>query len=179
MIKQADKPSLLSQIFHYVFRSYNPFTSAGQLNMPVRIVLYPTYGYYLNSEQFQALTSTLNDCGEQEFFISEVEAEPDPFVTSYHWVCKSPSFSEYMNLSLSTENALYSANGLWGILVSHEDHALLVCQPNFARFFQAHYSHWKQDLEKFVQNWQQNEKELGSDIRWLEEFLNHLSPPIE
>jgi hypothetical protein len=178
MIKRVTETTLLNQAFYRVFRSTDPFAPAGRLEMPIRIVLYPTYGYHLNADQFQALADTLSDCGEPDFFMSLIEVEPDPFATEYNWVCEVPSLSEYMDLPLPAENGLYSMNGLWGILVSHEDHALLVCHSLFWHAFQQRYPNWKQDQEKFIQAWYRNEKELGSDVQWLREFLAHLSQSV-
>lgn len=182
MIKQTNDTARLREAFYRVFRSRDPFSAAGHEELPVRVVLYPTYGYYLETQQFQALIGALHDCGEREFFISMVEAEPEPrnwdSKEFTHWVCEKPTLEEYMSIGVFIENALYSPSGSWGILLSHEDHALLVCQPSFWDAFQSRYPNWRQDLEQFIELWRFHEKERDVDVGWLEPLLDHLTPTL-
>ncbi|MBI1762687.1 MAG: hypothetical protein HYR56_14730 [Acidobacteria bacterium] len=175
MLTKATDIAKMREAFYASFCSRNPFEPSGNLDMPHRIILYPTYGYHLAENQFQAVVEASLACGEESFLISEVEYQPDPFVTGQHWVCKGLTFDEYLNLPLSVENALYSLNGEWGILVSHEDHALLVSRFSFWEHFQRKYPQWKDDHEKFIEFWRQNVREYGSDVGWLKIFLAHLS----
>lgn len=178
MIKSITDTTRLHEAYHRVFRSRDPFTPAGQPEMPVRVILFPTDNYRLTAEQFRALTNTLLDCGEREFFVSEIEVEPDPFDAGDHWICEEPSFSEYTDLLIVIENALYSSSGSWGILLSHELHALLVCRQSFWDAFKKRYPNWKRDQDEFIESWQYNEKELGSDVKWLKPFLAHLTQTV-
>jgi hypothetical protein len=180
MIKRVTDTRLLSQAFDHIFKTLDPFTQAAQPDVPVRRVLYPTFGYHLDANQYEALTGALFDCGEQEFFISIVEYElkyNGPFTAGDHWICESPSYTEYTNLPLVLENALYSINGLWGILVSHENHALMACHTSFWDVFQKYYPDWEQDQKRFVEYWKYNQNAYGSDISWLQDFLDSLTPP--
>ena len=179
MIKRATDTGLLSQAFDHIFKTLDPFAPAAQPDVPIRRVLYPTFNYHLDANQYKAMIRALLDCGEQEFFISIVEHElkyNDPFTAGEHWICESSSYTEYTDLPLVLENALYSTNGLWGILVSHESHALLACHPSFWGVFQKHYPDWEQDQRRFVEYWQCNQKVYGSDISWLQDFLDSLMP---
>lgn len=183
MIKPATDIERLREVFYRVFKSRDPFSPAGREEFPVRVMLYPTYGYYLETEQFRALIGAVHESGEREFFISLVEAETDPFSFQSwgpgwdsHWVCQEPTLEEYMKTILPVENAIYSSSGSWGILVSHEDHALLVCHPTFWDAFQRLYPNWRQDLEQFIELWHYHERERGIDVGWLKPFLDHLVP---
>ncbi len=152
MIKSIIDTTLLREAYQRVFRLRDPFTPAGQPEMPVKVVLFPTDNYHLTAEQFRALTGALLDCGEREFFISEIEVEPDPFDTGDHWVCEEPSFSEYTNLLIVIENALYSSSGSWGILLSHELHALLARHPSFQDAPKKRYQNWKKDQNELLES---------------------------
>lgn len=183
MIKPATDIRQLREAFYKVFKSQSPFTPAGQEEFHVRMVLYPTNVYYLKVKQFQALMGAVYESGEREFFISLVETETDPFSSQSwntewysHWMCEAPTFEEYMNVDLPIENAIYSVNGSWGVLVSHECHALLVCKPSFWDAFQSQYPDWRQDKEQFIELWHFHEKERGVDISWLQPLLTHLTP---
>lgn len=177
MIKHTSATGELRKAFYRVFKSRNAFSAAGREEFPVRVVLYPTYGYYLEANQFRALVSALHEYDEEKFFISMIEAEPEPRNWGQeftHWECENPTLDEYMNLELFLENSIYSSSGSWGILVSHEDHALLVCQHPFWSIFEKYYPAWKQDLEQFNERWQRLKMEKGIDVEWLKPLLSHL-----
>lgn len=177
MIKRATDIKELRQAFYSVFKSRDPFEPAWQVDLPIKIVLFPTDSYHLTFGQFQALIGALLSCGERKFFISEIEGESDPFDTGYHWVCEEPNFTEYTNLTVGIENSIYSLSCSWGILLSQELHALLVCDYSFWNAFQKQYPNWGQDREEFIKYWSDNEKAYGSDISWLQDFLDSLRPP--
>lgn len=183
MIEPTTNTKRLREAFYRIFKSRDPFEPTSQEAFPLRVVLYPTDVYYLTGEQFGALMGALHDCGEREFFVSMVESEPEArnwnTDENRHWVCKEPSFDEYMNIELFLENAIYSSSGSWGILISHEHHALLVCHSSFWKAFQKRYPNWEQDQIEFINNWYTNEKETGCDIGWLNPFLAHLKPNFQ
>lgn len=183
MIKSANDLERLRKAFYCVFHSRNPFSPAGGEELMTKTILYETDLYYLNFEQFQALIGAVRASGEQEFFISMVETEADPFSLntwneneSAHWICEEPvRFEEYRGLNLFIENAIYSSNGTWGFLLSHEFHALLVCQPQFWDAFRAQYPNWQRDLKDFAENWRHFERERGVATKWLQPLLDHLT----
>lgn len=180
MIRPATDTKRLKTIFYQVFKSRDPFSPAGWEKFPIRVLLYETDLYALEPGQFQALVEAAHENGEEKFFISMLEAEPEArnwegneFI---HWECERPTVEEYQSLELFLENAIYSENGTWGVLLSHECHGLLVCNQEFWGVFRSHYPNWEKDLESFVHYWRGLEKERGTDIEWLQSFLDHLSP---
>jgi hypothetical protein len=182
MIKPTTNLDQLRTAFYSVFKSSNPFAPVGQERMSIKAIIYPTNVYYLESDQFQALIKTLIDFGEDEFFISLTELESDPFETTTlntgedkHWICQTSTFDEYINIELFVENAIYSSKGTWGILLSHESHALFVCTQPFWKVFQKQYPSWKGDLRQFIDLWHTYHKERGINIDWLQPLLNHLT----
>jgi hypothetical protein len=179
MISTAIDIARLREVFFRIFNSRNPFEPAGQEDFAVRAILFPTDVYYLDSSQFQALMGAMRDCGENFFFLSMVESEPDSrnwaVDESIHWLCEEPTYEEYRNVDIYIENALYSSDGKWGILISHEQHALLVCYPSFWDAFRSQYPSWENDKDKFIESWHLNEKETGCNIEWLNPFLAHLT----
>lgn len=182
MIRRVTETKVLSQAYNRIFKSLNPFSPAVQIEVPVRRVLYPTYGYHLDANQYQALTKALIDCGEKEFYISILEYERKyngPFTEGDHWVCELSNYLEYAELPIVLENALYSTNGMWGILISHELHALLACHPRFWEAFRKYYPNWKQDQDRFVEEWKYNHNTYGSDISWLDDFLDSLTDTMQ
>jgi hypothetical protein len=181
MIQPFDDIGLMKECFYRVFKSHDPFEPAGRDDMPIKTVLFMTDSYHLEQRQFYALANTLRDCGESDFFVTETEGVADPFGSPNSkrgsWHCVSPSFAEYTQIPTGIENAVYSKDGSWGILLSHELHGLLVCRHQFWDTFQKWYPLWKYDVKEFIEFWRANEKENSVEHKWLGPFLTHLSPP--
>ena len=172
MIEPVLSGRSLEQIYYSIFRSTDPFGDAGQSTFPIKAVIYPTYGYHLTERQFKALKEANDITGGKEFFISQVEHEPaNPFVVGEHWKCVNPSFSDYNEISIALENAIYSVDGSWGALVSHEDHALIVSKMDFWKAFKDIYTDWREDYILFLNNWKQSKE----DSSWQDNFLKSLT----
>jgi hypothetical protein len=62
----------------------------------------------------------------------------------------------------------------WGILISHEDHALVVSDDRFWGGFSRAYPTWGDDREQFVATWREYGRS-GVDVAWLGPFLDHLT----
>jgi hypothetical protein len=183
MISSTSRVKDLRDAFYRLFKSTDPFQAVAQDDLPTRVVLFPTAGYHLADDQFQALQATLKDLNEPEFFISEIEGPTGLFDVNSpwkrgHWECVNPKFEEYAELPIGIENALYSGRGTWGILISHEDHGLLVCQQSFWEIFRRRYTGWEEDVKMFVEYWNDLKHETGLTLEWLAPFLSHLSPSV-
>lgn len=141
--------------------------------------MYPTSVYYLEAEQFLDLMAALRERGEQEFYISMIESEPEQRVwgtsEKSHWLCRTPTLEEYEKLDLFIENALYSVNGSWGVLISHEHYALLVCDSELWESFQKYYPAWQKDYTEFIDYWKEVESGGVKVSQWLNPFLAHLT----
>jgi hypothetical protein len=177
MIERITDTTGLRSLFYSVFDSRSPFVAAGRPEFPVRAVLYPTWSYHLDERQFQAFKAALDAKGEDAFIYSTVEGEPEERVWTgawEHWRCSDLTLDEYWHTGIPIESAHYSARGEWGILLSHEDHALLVCDHRFWDAFRRFYPTWRDDRTDFVALWREHERN-GVDISWLQPFLDHLT----
>lgn len=154
-----------------IFQSTDPFADAGRDAFPVKAVLYPTKGYHLNESQFTALLKACAEIGEKEFFVSQIEADSEAELPKdWNWRCVSPTYEEYYELPLVIENAHYSKNGTWGILVSHESHGLLVSTEDFWDAFKSTYTNWDDDYRNFEEYWKDIERR-----DWYGKFINSLT----
>lgn len=173
IIPILEKRNELKKIYNKVFDSYDPFAPAVSTMFSVKAVLFPTDSYHLTLEQFGALIHALSIQRENEFYISEIEYSLDPFIKGEHWFCSQLRFEEYTNLPIGVENAVYSTNGNWGIVLSHELHALLVCHKPFWDAFRKKYTNWKNDKIEFLNYWDGIKSE-GVNINWLPDFLDNI-----
>jgi hypothetical protein len=149
--------------------------------MKVKAILYPTEGFHLDKGQFHALTMALADVGESRFYMSITESPSGPFLdlpgtnSAENWILEEPTFEEYKDLDPCLENAIYSAKGDWGILLSHELHGLFVSSTTVWSGFANYYPKWKQDLQAFTALWNRYHIERNVDIAWLYPLLRHVN----
>jgi len=169
-ILETDDLSAIRTSWEGVFRSNDPFAWPFQPEFAVGRIFYPTDGYHLTDRQFLAVSSALNRTGETGFFVSVVESEELSFLERKwgHWACDSPSYEEYMQLPLTLENAIYSIEGRWGVLISHEMHALVAGATDFMASLNERYQRWSDDLRLLREAWAEN-----PNAGWLEPTIGH------
>lgn len=161
--------------FDQLFKGHDPFAEVFTEKLPSRLILCPTDGYFLTEEQYQALIRTMEILGESSFFISEVEGEPDVFTNPGHWlITADTSYEAYYQLPIYLEKSLYSEAGHWGIIVSHEEHALFGGSHDATRLFKDHLLNWEDGRSQFIQKWEYNAKAYGSDAGWIPGLLSHI-----
>ncbi|WP_427340833.1 hypothetical protein [Caloranaerobacter sp. DY30410] len=161
----------LEQVFNGIFQSKDPFGEMFQEKMENRMILCPTEGYYLTKKQFSALIDTLESMENQEIVITVTETEEKKF-----WVCNNRlNYSEYLQLPLYLENAIYSSKGEWGILVSHEEHAVVGGIIQFMSKFKNMYSEWEEDIKNFKEMWKYNHNKYKADLEWMNRFKKHMN----
>lgn len=140
-------------------------------------VVYPTDGLHLTRTQYEALTSALGTIGETGFFISAVESDGLEFQRRPwgHWWSEQASYEEYCALDLTLENALYSRHGRWGVLISHEMHAVVGGTIEFVRALTESRTDWLEDLRMLNKEWSGNPK--AEWLQSLPKFANRVDRP--
>ncbi|OMD34715.1 hypothetical protein BSK56_33480 [Paenibacillus borealis] len=172
----------LERNFVKVFKNNDPFANCFTDNIQAKLLLFPTDGYYLQEEQFYVLRQAISHFGEDDFFISEIEG--DSFSKSLssgsyehsHWVgATSSTFDDYTDIPIVIENAIYSTCGNWGVIISHEGHAVLGGNAELIEQVQSLYPEHVTCKQKFIEYWEYNRREYNSNINWVNEFLNQFS----
>lgn len=165
--------SAIRSAWEQVFCSNDPFVWPFRPRFMSGRIFYPTDGYHLTKLQFQAVGEALKQTGETGFFLSVVESEGLSFLDRGwgHWVCESPSYEEYTQMPLTLENAIYSREGRWGVLISHEMHAVIAGSAEFMAALSGQYREWSNDLRLLRQAWSGN-----PNAGWLELVLSRTAP---
>lgn len=167
--------SWLKRIYEKVFLNYDPYEPIVNVHsVSARVVLFPTDSYHLTDSQFRALKASIESREEKRFYTSEIGWAADSFQKGYHYLCFRPSFDNYTSLPIGVENALYGADGAWGLLISDELHALLACDENFLEVFRRNYPQLENDKEEFYSYWQSLAERHGADVDWLDTFTQNL-----
>jgi len=155
------------------FRSNDPFSWPFGEDMEMGRIFYPTDSFHLTRPQYSALLASIHGIGEAGFYMSVVESEGLVFLERSwgHWTCDMPSYEEYSAIDLCLESALYSRNGNWGILISHEMHAIIGGSKSFIGALDKKYLDWAEDLLQFEDYW------FGNPNRdWVDSILSRVTP---
>ncbi len=177
-----DNVSHLKKIFSKVFSKNDPFDKMFVPSISSKILLYPTNGYHLSEKQFLALTTTMKILGEPSFYLSEIEGNPFEKINTHsihtyqHFeVNIETSYVEYERKNIVLENALYSAQGEWGIIISHEEHAVLGGHKQFIDTFKKLYPDFINDQAKFIKTIEYWSERSKTNMRWLPEFMKYIN----
>ena len=169
LITRETDRGLLRRTWASVFASTDPFTVPFTETIEAYVVFHPTDGYHLTRSQYEVLLAAARDVGDGHFFVSVVEYEPDFISEQDHWRCSFPSYDDYLRLPLVLENAIYSAQSQWGVLVSHEDHALVGGSREFMRHIHDSYPDWREDISRLRSTWVSQR-----NAEWVKEVVGRI-----
>jgi len=157
-----------------VFKSKDPFSYPFAPGVEASMVFYPTYGYCLEPPQYDAVVAAARAMGDEAFLLSIVECQEDWVARGIergeHRLCGFPSHQEYQSIGLPLESSMYSPKGKWGVLFSHEDHALVGGSGQFIAAVKARYPRWGDDLANLVAIWENHRN--GS---WVAEVQSRIT----
>lgn len=167
--------------FHAVFRSADAFDEPFQPTTEKRAILYPV-AYHLDQAEYASLAAASSAVGESEAFFSAIEGYRDgDFDEHDHWRVGLHSYP-YEQLRHSgwfplMESAIYSTTGSWGLLISHEQHAMVGGTAAFMDSLLVAMPGLEIQVTEFLVTWKDNRDRLGSDVTWLPELLEHVYGP--
>lgn len=162
--------------FERIFVSENPFECAFASAIEVRMILFPAH-YTMESSLAKAVIKEMARRKENAFYFSILERpKADEQDRPYHWEIPANQLEEYRSLGYPfvLENAIYATDGAWGIMFSHEHHALLGGAADFVQAVTKTLPQPGKQIEKFVEAWKHNHDRFGSDLEWLPRLLQHV-----
>lgn len=167
------------EAFTTLFKSPDPFDESFQANTSIRKILYPTE-YELSEEQYAAIASAAIALGESTAFITQTEGHKkgSGFEDWDHWQIDLRDYPYPAMRDLEwcplMESSIYSSNAIWGLIISHEQHAVIGGSLNFFEMFRTNLPDWESQTQEFLSLWKYNRDRLGSDVEWLPKFLAHV-----
>lgn len=157
-----------------IFASVDPFEGDFTSSVESKLLLYPTEGYMLTSAQFDAIRFAAVQRGAPLAFLSITELIPDlsfDSIDTWQLDLNDVSYSDYRGLRDSgpvvLENAIYSADGLWGVSISQDFHAIVGGSDGFIHAFSNAAPDELNGVEGFLQAWRRNRDDIGSDLSWI------------
>lgn len=163
-------------VFEAVFRTADPFGLPFQDEVEARDLLYPV-GFRLDEDEFRAVAEAAGKLGEGRAFLSEVEGSSGSrWAARNHWeidlgVYPYPQLASEGFIDIM-ESAIYSTAGTWGLLISHEQHAVAGGSPLFVSSLREQLA--RDHLGDFLSFWRENLERFQSDLSWLAPLLEHL-----
>lgn len=184
MVRKLVTPGEIRQAeiaFDRVYQSADPFDSPFRDDWPDRALLFPA-PRDLSDEQWSAVTAAAHIIHERKAYFSEIESYKGAnFEHHLHWRINLSESN--INLLLHqqgwsgiSESALYSVNGLWGALTSHELHAVIAGQPEFMAALGKELD-LDAELDEFLRYWQSAHHDWKARIGWIPGLLNHIYGP--
>lgn len=188
MIRELSKTSFdrIKESYFKIFSGNNPFENCFKKEIEKVSLIYPVNGYKLTEDQYSALIQTISNTSvDEEVFVSEIEAEslgdvfkPNNNIIKYelkHWTFDlSTTYDEYIDMDIYIENAIYSSKGNWGIMISHEEHAVIGGGAEFLDNFRTKYAEFDNSFESFKEHWEYNRKNYYSKLEWYDNLIKSL-----
>jgi hypothetical protein len=180
MVSKNENMIKLKKYYKEIFLNNDPFGKVFNDFIEKKVLLFPTEGFYLSKKQYEILLNTLKIFLEQEIYISEIEIGDASFESSEgysfnHNIIKvDTSYEDYLKLPIFLENIMYSSSKTWGVIISHENHAVLGGSEELISKFSERYN-CNEDKKKFLKYWNYNKKRYNSNLSWQKDFLLNLN----
>lgn len=149
-----------------VFATCDPFVDPFAEPVADAVLIYPTKVYCLTEQQYTAIQAAIEAIGDDAFYFSYCEGDRT-FDQTRHLRCERATYQEYQNVAtLMLEHALYGPDASWGLLISHEEHAIMGGTGAFISTFIREYGSPAKDLQKLQSAWAGN-----PNGQWLTDLL--------
>jgi hypothetical protein len=176
-LNQVEWHAELRKGFECVFRDADPFEAPLRHSVMHRALLYPV-PYLLERDQFDSVIEAARKEGDDSFCVSITEGADTLAGRSerIHWIFDYWEYEEYRDLQIAgvLENAVYSPNGKWGMLVSQEQHAIVGGSASFIRSLSNSFPNYGESASAFTVFWNDLHRRAGIDVGWLRPVLAHV-----
>lgn len=163
-------------VFDRVFVTENPFDPPFAIAIEARMILFPVH-YVMERALARAIKKASSRLNETSFYLSVLERpKAEEQDRPYHWLIPFTHLEEYRELGYPfvLENAIYSNCWTWGVMFSHERHAVLGGSAEFVQAIVEMLPDLVNQVEKFIAAWKQNHTRFGSNLDWLPGLLMHV-----
>lgn len=165
-------------ILRRVFVREDPWDEPFAPDVEERRLLYPV-SYVPDSALLDAIAFAALETGDSGLYWSVMERPESKMQDrTYHWYIPFEEIKVYESFTepYVLENVLYSPRGQWGIMTSHENHALL---GGTTAFFEAMrrvapgFDDVKQ-VQAFLSDWKDNRTRYGAELSWIPRLLRNV-----
>ncbi len=191
-ILERKQLSYLKTLVEATFKTVDPFGTKGDIfpeSFTDKLILCPVNGYRLEEKQFRALIQACKSFNCDRIFFSEVEGfniieldENDiegKYLNHYYKMDITNQnidnlYDEYLKMELILENAIYTETGNFGVLVSHEEHAVLGGKKDLIDKFKEFYPEWVSERLNFKEMWEYYSKSNKVVESWYGKLIRYI-----
>ena len=172
-------------ILRQVFVNDDPFEFPFSPNIQGRRIIFPHQGK-IERPLIEAIVNAASNLGDTGCYFTQLWPSPDrvnhcyislsEFLDTYSAPPGSPKLiSLQTNMEILSENVLYSAQGTWGVMLSHEYHGMLGGPPEFIEEIRRDIPDLDQQVYLFLNRFQ-SFKAAGMKLtlEWLPGLLTHV-----
>lgn len=157
-----------------IFVNDDPYDTPFAPDVESRLILF-RYEYEMEQPLLDAVINTASKSGDDGFYVSiqgySKATEPNQ---PYHWYVAFSEIAAYQSRVEPVTTMIYSPNGLWGILGSHESHGLMGGSKSFIEAVKLRIPDIDQQVFAFIETWKNYAKDYGTNIGWLPQLLTHV-----
>jgi hypothetical protein len=167
---QVEAQPLLQTLFQSLDAYGQPFHPG----IRQRRIIYE-YWYAMEEPFFTAMREGAALLGEQGFYMTILGRPPEEQRRqAYHYYFTFDEHAAYDYAASMLENVIFSEHGSWGLLGSAEHFGLLGGTTRFMDYINTTYGQASEQRTAFIEAWNYNQRQYGSDIAWLPALLNHI-----
>lgn len=180
VLNEAEFHRKAEPILRQIFINDDPFGQSFAPDVPARRIIYE-YFYQIEPPLLDAVVAVASMLGDTGCYLSSLWRVSEEVTDKppYHWYIPFSEISVYkegsskLKFVLSSENVLYSPQGKWGIMTSHEHHGLLGGTLEFVEEIHRRVPNFDEQIYGFLKYWKYwNER--GTKVNWLPELLAHI-----
>ncbi|MBD1894036.1 hypothetical protein [Coleofasciculus sp. FACHB-129] len=164
-----------------VFLNDDPFNQRFAPDVPARRIIYE-YFYRIEPPLLDAVVAAASRVGDTGCYLSNLWRNKEQPEHPNHWYIHFSEISAYIaadgkvfNNALTSENVLYSPQGKWGVMMSHEHHGLLAGTHEFMEEICRLIPDLDRQVYGFLDYWKYWYSQGNSaDVTWLPGLLTQI-----
>ncbi len=180
VLTEAEFEAEAEPILRQVFSTDDPFGQPFTPTIPARRIIHE-YFYQIESPLLEAIVAAALSIGDSGFYFSRLCRPKDETEEPSHWYIAFEEISTYvtgegegLGTALILENALYSPQGKWGAIMSHEHHGLLGGSEEFMAEVRRLVPNLDLQVFGFFKHWQYWKTQPHIKADWMPELLTHI-----
>lgn len=185
IVDEAEYLTKADPALRQIFINDNPFNCPFSPKVKERRIIY-RYNFEITSPLIDAVIVAASNLGDTGCYFALAGERTGQESVSYVYIDFSDFFSIYRNEKhkyyekiryfFSVENFIYSPQGLWGVLLSHESFGLLGGIPKFIETIEKLIPDINQQVYDFISYFRDFKSRYPklATIDWLPELLNHV-----
>jgi hypothetical protein len=171
-------------ILREVFVNDDPFDNTFSPNVAKRLIVYRC-GNYIEPDLIEGLIAAASDLGDTHCYLTNLFRDgkkPNDYYISLSELqeeyvsssCNNVPIEERLDINLWIEYVIYSSQGKWGLMVSHEHHGMLGGSSEFINKIRQSVPNLDTQVGLFLQKFESISSMTGRKFDWLPKLLAHV-----